>query len=160
MSTPEAGRELTRFISLRSYEALKWIGQDDELRRLSIWLYDENVDGLTFFFSDQIKDERTISYKFAVGGDGIIGIVYGNQEIWNEEDATGIPGWVNITGEEPKYRGLFCAPITYGDLRLGVLSVDREKALKFDKEAENVLGAFADMTAVALGNNAARTILG
>src|SRR6202042_3510870 len=130
MSKDEAGHELTQFISLRAYEALKWIGQDDELRRLSIWLCNEDVDGLTFFFSDQIKDERTTTYKFRVG-DGIIGIVYGNQEIWNEEDATEIPGWVNITGEEPKYRGLFCAPITYGELRLGVVSVDREKALEF-----------------------------
>jgi GAF domain len=154
--TPEkAGEELKQFISLRSFEALKWIGQDDELRRLSIWLYDQDIDRITFFCSNQIRDKNTVDFKFEVGK-GIIGIIFKNQETWNESDAAEIPGWIDITGAEPRYRGLYCQPITYGETHLGVLSVDREKRERFDTDDENILAGFAYMMGIVLGNEKTR----
>lgn len=158
MTQQEAGEAIQQFLQLRAYEALKWIGQDEEKRRLSVWIYNSRIDRIEFFFSNQIRDTDTTQFKFRAG-QGIIGTIFNNQETWNEPDASDLPVWVPIRNEEPRYHGIFCRPINYGDYRIGVLSVDREKVERFDRDSENVLTGFASMVATILGNEKARRLL-
>lgn len=158
LTPEEAGDAIKQFLQLRAYEALKWIGQDEEKRRLSVWIYNPRLKKIEFFFSNQIRDKETTQYKFDVGK-GIIGTVFKNDETWNEVDASDLPIWVSIRDEEPEYHGIFLRPINYGDYRIGVLSVDREKAERFEKDSQNVLIGFASMIATVLGNEKARNIL-
>jgi GAF domain len=153
----DASAEIQQFMQLRSYEALEFIGQDGEKRRLSVWIYNGQTDRLEFFFSNEIRDELTTSHTFRPG-DGVIGTVFRNDECWNERDAPSLPVWVAIRRKRPQYRGLFCRPIRFGEFRLGVLSVDRQRAERFERDDEDVLAAFAEMLAIVLGNKRTRDI--
>ncbi len=158
LNSGEAIESILKFLKLRAYEALEWIGQDGEERRLAIWMSNATIQRLEFFFSNEIRDAETTSITFGIG-DGIVGTVFENQETWNERDAPSIPIWRRIRNEKPRYHGLFCTPINFGEYNIGVLSVDRQKEERFQEDHVDVLTAFAEMVGTVLGNEKARAFL-
>jgi len=157
---PSDAHELvTQFLQLRAYEALEWLGADHELRRLSIWLFDADSRQLSFFFSNEITDPETRSFAFPIGV-GVAGSAYRDHRIWSERDATALPVYVAIRATPPRYRGLLCVPIDFGETRLGVLCVDRQAIAYFEKRDENVIRALASIFGAALGNQSSQRLLG
>lgn len=154
----QAVSAIIKFLKLRAYEALEWIGQDKEDRRLSIWTSNAATQKLQFFFSNEIRDSETTGHTFAIG-EGIVGTVFQSQEIWNERDGPSLPVWKAIHKEKPRYHGVFCIPINFGDYNIGVLSVDRQKEERFQEDHVDVLTAFAAMVGTILGNEMTRSFL-
>ena len=126
----QAESQLSQFFQLRSYEALEWLAGDKEERRLSVWLYDQANNDLFFFFSNEIKDDETVAYRFPFGK-GIVGAVYRDHRTWNERNAPTLPVYETIRTTPTRYRGILCIPIDYGSARYGVLSIDRQKGTAF-----------------------------
>jgi GAF domain-containing protein len=146
------------FVSLRAYEAIEWVGKDGEERRAAVWLYNSRDDALVFFLSNEIRDDATINARIPVS-QGVAGAAFRDQLVWNEADGPSLPVWIPIATAKPKYHGLLCAPINYGDRRLGILSVDREKRESFPQVEYDVLIALAQTIGMALGNEHFRKAL-
>jgi GAF domain-containing protein len=149
---------ITNFMQLRAFEALEWLGLDDERRRLSVWLFDAPNDELFFFFSNEIGDAETVNFTFPVGI-GILGCAFREHRVWNERDAAALPVYVSIRRTPPRYHGILCVPIDFGLTRLGVLCVDREKDDYFEDRDVNVMRALASSLGTVLGNERAQAVL-
>lgn len=155
----QVAEQMIKFLKLRAYEAVEWIGQDGEDRRLSIWTSDAQTRELNFFFSNEIRDAETTNFKFEVG-QGVIGTVFETQETWNEKDGPSLPVWILVpSAARYRYHGIFCTPINYGSSNIGVLCVDRQKEERFGEDHVDVLLAFASMVGIALGNDRIRESL-
>ena len=146
----DAIRAVVRYCRERMADVREMIGDDDEPVRLSVWWYSEARDGLVLLASDDIHDAETKVFVFQ-RGEGILGQAFAEGRYWNIKDAPSEPGYVQIRAEAPKYRGLLCMPIHLGGNELiGMVSVDREQAERFDDGDVTIVQALADVLAFAL----------
>jgi GAF domain-containing protein len=142
-------RRALRFCEDRMEEAAEELSVDDEPIRISVWLWDDEQDGLVLVLSNEIRDEATRTYVFREGV-GLLSQAFVEDRIFVFPDAQASPHYVDIPGAKPRYHGLMLIPIRHNEHPIGVLSVDRELATVFDDKAENTASALADLICVAL----------
>jgi hypothetical protein len=84
-------RAVFRYCLERAEDAKEWMGEADEPIRISLWWQDQ-VDGdLFFMFSNDIRDERTKSFRFSPNS-GLMGQAFAENRIYNiGRDAFGGP---------------------------------------------------------------------
>jgi hypothetical protein len=159
------------FLREAAIDAITWMGEDGESRRLAYWVYDSGVDRLGLFLSPDItaqSDPAIVNHLFGPG-EGLLRKVLA----W-PPPAPGVPGptslnlanakkengYQAIPGDHSRYKGLLIVPIRTGDTMLGVISVDRSLQEKFPSPSVKLVESLASMTGILIGEPTIRQKLG
>jgi len=142
---------LMNYLRDRMGEARKWLSDDPSANvRISLWLFNKEMDRLEFFFSNEIDDVATVEAVFRPG-EGLMGQAFLERRRWNEPDARQIPGFKSIrSGGTEGYDAVMCVPVVNapGDAPLGMLNVDK-RGDEFSATAESIAAALAAQCAFA-----------
>ena len=167
LSEDEVESRVASFLQDAAKDAVTWMGDDGETRRLAYWIYDKRADELGFFLSPNITpdtDPAIVRYRFS-RGKGLLRRVLE----WDSVRLGGpAPGYLNVSsarkengffpipGDHSRYKGLLIVPIRVGDEALGVVSVDRALQLSFPKSSVKLIEALAAMAGTLMGQPAIR----
>jgi hypothetical protein len=143
----ERQRVLIAFLRDRMGEAKEAMeGKSDEPDlRLSVWSYDADDNRIRFFYSNEIGDEATLAFSFAVG-EGMVGQSWLEQRTWNEANALQLPSYIPIV-PRARYRAVYCTPITFGQHRHGMLCMDKNEEKMFADRADTIARSLAAILA-------------
>lgn len=148
-SSDDKDEIVARFCLERMEEAKELIAESDDMTRLSLWWYIEEVDGLVLIFSDDIRDQRTLDHVFRPGA-GLCGQCYIENRCYNLSDAPNSIYYEPII-DVPQYHGLLLMPVQHGTGRvMGVLSIDRVRKEEFGDTAIDIARALSDLLVYAL----------
>jgi hypothetical protein len=151
-------RAVFRYCLERAEDAKEWMGEADEPIRISLWWQDQ-VDGdLFFMFSNDIRDERTKSFRFSPNS-GLMGQAFAENRIYNIEDAPSSSFYVAIRDAQVDYHGLLLVPVRVLDQPVGMLSVDRQRRATFGDDAEKVAQGLAELIGYAFVHPRVRTLM-
>jgi hypothetical protein len=167
------------FLREAAIDAITWMGDDGESRRLIYWIYNPETDELGLFLSPEITQESNPEiFKYRLRkGEGLLRKVLAwppplmgpdgsplpsinRPTSLNVSNAKKEPGYFPIPGERSVYKGLLIAPIRAGDATLGVISVDRSLQDKFPNTSVMLIEALASMSGILLGEPTIRKKLG
>lgn len=126
-------------------EAKEALATDEPEIRLSVWLYDPNTDRIDFYYSNEIDDDATKTQSFE-RGEGMVGQAFVEQRTWNEPNALQLASYIPIV-QRPKYKAVYCGPISfYGDPK-GMLCMDKNEESYFGGRADAIARSLADVIA-------------
>jgi hypothetical protein len=147
-----------RYCLERMEEAKDWMGDEDELIRISLWWQDAESGELFFMFSNDIRDAATQEFRFAPN-DGLMGQAFAENRIYNLDDAPASAFYVPIRKNTANYYGLLLVPVRIFDTAVGIVSIDRGEKSTFSQNAESVAEGLAEQIAYAFSHPRMRTVL-
>ncbi|HEY0799141.1 MAG TPA: hypothetical protein VGD50_08320 [Candidatus Baltobacteraceae bacterium] len=141
---------VARFCLERMEETRDLIALPEERVRVSLFWYFKSLGGLQLLLSNDVRDEKTLTYIFKLG-EGLLGQSFIENRLYNLADARKAAYYVPITDEaEQGYHGLLLIPVSrLNGGAFGIVSIDREYAEAFDAKSENIGRALADLIALA-----------
>jgi hypothetical protein len=151
-------RSVFRYCLERMEDAKEWMGDAGEPIRISLWWQDQIDGDLFFMFSNDIRDERTKSFRFSPNS-GLMGQAFAENRLYNIEDAPSSAFYVSIRDTQVDYRGLLLVPVRVLDQSVGMLSVDREQRSTFGDDAENVAQGLAELLGYSFLHPRVRTLM-
>jgi hypothetical protein len=151
-------RSVFRYCLERMEDAKQWMGDAGEPIRISLWWQDQIDGDLFFMFSNDIRDERTKSFRFSPNS-GLMGQAFAENRIYNLDDAPASSFYVSIRDAHIDYHGLLLVPVRVLDQPVGMLSVDRERWSTFGSDAENVARGLAELLSYAFLHPRVRTLM-
>jgi hypothetical protein len=151
-------RSVFRFCLERMEDAKDWMGDADEPIRISLWWLDQTDGDLFFMFSNDIRDERTKSFRFSPNA-GLMGQAFVENRLYNLEDAPSSSFYVTIRDAQVDYHGLLLVPVRVLDQPVGMLSVDRQQQAAFGEDAERVAMGLTELLGYAFSHPRVRTLM-
>ena len=137
----------TRFCLERMEDAAALLSLPGERARLSVWWYFESDGGLRLLLSNEIRDQRTWDFVFEPF-EGLMGQAFVEGRQYNIADVRDSAHFIEIRADY-EYRGLLLTPIVAGAQRraVGIVSIDRTRARRFDTIGEYIGQALASFVA-------------
>ena len=146
-SDDERATLLRNYLRDRMGEAAGFLSDDeDDEVRIILWLYNPESDRIEFDFTNGTPPTKK-SYE---RGEGLIGQAFLEQRRYNEPDVTRTPGYLKTRQGDPPYNAVLCVPVSIGDQRLGMLTVDKQEAAIFSTAADDVARGLAAQCALAI----------
>jgi transcriptional regulator with GAF, ATPase, and Fis domain len=113
---------------------------------------------LFFMFSNDIRDERTKSFRFSPSA-GLMGQAFVENRIYNIEDAPSSSFYVSIRDADIDYHGLLLVPVRALDQPVGMLSIDRRQSATFGEDAERIATGLSELLSYAFVHPRVRTLM-
>jgi GAF domain-containing protein len=151
-------RSVFRYCLERMEDAKEWMGDAGEPIRISLWWLDQTDGDLFFMFSNDIRDERTKSFRFSPSA-GLMGQAFVENRIYNIEDAPSSSFYVSIRDADIDYHGLLLVPVRALDQPVGMLSIDRRQSATFGEDAERIATGLSELLSYAFVHPRVRTLM-
>ncbi|HXM07866.1 MAG TPA: GAF domain-containing protein, partial [Candidatus Acidoferrum sp.] len=151
-------RSVFRYCLERMEDAKEWMGDADEPIRISLWWLDQIDGDLFFMFSNDIRDDRTKSFRFSPSS-GLMGQAFVENRIYNIEDAPSSSFYVSIRDADIDYHGLLLVPVRALDQPVGMLSIDRRRSATFGEDAERIATGLSELLSYAFVHPRVRTLM-
>ena len=138
------------YINDRVGEAYEIIATNlNERVRLAIWIYGSSTKDIQFamgFGSDGIVPTKS-AYK---PGEGMIGRAFQYGKGLNAADVRTVSSYLSTRKTDPPYLAVLCEPIKWGTETIGVVTVDRSTAGKFNDLAVQTIQGLTAQCALAI----------
>ncbi len=140
---------LRNYIRDRMGEALDFLSDDPKDKvRIGLWIFIPDKDLLEFRFG--VPNFTPTKATYAIR-EGMIGQAFDEQRRFMESDVRRAPNYINTRGrKKPPYRAVWCGPVSLGQEKIGMLTLDKKSATLFSHDAEEVARGLAAQCALAI----------
>ncbi len=146
----ELAELMSNYIRDRMGEARDFLSADPKDNvRVALWIFDPERASLEFRLSVPTFKPTQSAYALR---EGMIGQAFVEQRRFMEADVTTAPCYKSTRGgrQKPPYRAVWCGPVSRGQERIGMLTIDKKTAALFSAAADDIAKGLAAQCALAI----------